>query len=191
MSREWFEKVLNQIRQSAEQSGTLRVAIDGRCGSGKTTLAHKLQSELGCAVVSMDDFFLRLEQRTKERYETPGGNVDYERFREEVADPLLRGERASYRPFDCRTFTLGKPVILPEHPILLVEGTYSSHPALWDFYHLHIFLSVSPEEQKKRILAREGEKKWKMFESKWIPLEELYFSACHAEERSELRIRTD
>ena len=35
------------------------VAIDGRCGSGKTTLAAALQEMLQCPVVHMDDFFLR------------------------------------------------------------------------------------------------------------------------------------
>ena len=59
------------------------IAVDGRCASGKTTLASALERETGCNVIHMDHFFLRPEQRTKQRLEEPGGNVDYERFQED------------------------------------------------------------------------------------------------------------
>lgn len=36
----------------------------------------------------MDDFFLRIEQRTPERMTEVGGNVDYERFLETVLFPV-------------------------------------------------------------------------------------------------------
>ena len=56
------------------------IAIEGPCLSGKTTYANKLAAELSvsCNVFHMDDFFLRPEQRTEERFNIPGGNVDYE-----------------------------------------------------------------------------------------------------------------
>ena len=82
------------------------VAIDGNCTAGKTTLASILEKEYDCNVFHMDDFFLRPEQRTAERYAQPGGNVDYERFQEEVLSPLKQGVAFSYRPFSCKTFTL-------------------------------------------------------------------------------------
>jgi len=69
-----------------------RIAIDGRCASGKSTLGAFLQKETGGNLIHMDDFFLRPEQRTKERYATPGENVDHERFYEEVLVPLQNGE---------------------------------------------------------------------------------------------------
>ena len=54
----------------------------------------------------MDDFFLRPEQRTPERFSEPGGNVDRERFLSEVLLPLRQGEAVDYRRFDCATFTI-------------------------------------------------------------------------------------
>ncbi len=56
------------------------VAIDGPCTSGKTTFAAMLNRRFGGNVLHMDDFFLRPEQRTPERFAEPGGNVDRERF---------------------------------------------------------------------------------------------------------------
>lgn len=38
-------------------------------------------------------------QRTKERYEEPGGNVNYKRFEQEVLVPLKKGETVFYRPY--------------------------------------------------------------------------------------------
>ena len=83
------------------------LAIDGRCGSGNTTLARVLQEKTGAAVVHMDDFFLRPEQRTPERFAEPGGNVDRERVLEEVLLPLKENCPVVYRPYDTH-----KPAML-------------------------------------------------------------------------------
>ena len=66
----------------------LTVVIEGSSASGKTTLAEMLREIYGCTVFHMDDFFLRPEQRTSDRYAQIGGNVDYERFLYEVLIPL-------------------------------------------------------------------------------------------------------
>ena len=103
-------------------------------------------------------FFLRPEQRTPERLRQPGGNVDFERFLTEVLRPLRDGAPVTYRPYDCRTQQLCAPVHAEARPVNLIEGSYACHPALWDLYDLHVFLSVGPEEQHRRIAARNGEK---------------------------------
>lgn len=170
--------ILHAIRQcTVPANRPLLVAIDGRCASGKTTLAANLQKSCGYEIIHMDDFFLRPEQRTKERYESPGENVDHERFLEEVLQPLHQGKSVKYRPFDCFTQQLAAPVCIQPAPVILIEGSYSCHPDLWPYYDLHIFLTVSPEQQMKRIVARNGEEYAEVFRTKWIPLEEAYFSA--------------
>lgn len=133
----------------------------------------------------MDDFFLRPSQRTPERLREPGGNVDYERFLGEVLVPLRKGEPFVYRPYDCKTQALKEPVAVQQHPVNIIEGSYSCHPALWDYYDLHIFLTVEPSEQLRRIALRNGTD-LQMFQEKWIPLEEHYFSACQIEQHCEL-----
>lgn len=169
------------IEEKRREKVRVIVAIDGRCASGKSTLAKQLEENYGWPVVHMDDFFLRPEQRTSERYAQPGGNIDYERFSAEVLAPCSRGERVCYRPFDCHTMTLSDPVALPDSPVVIVEGSYSCHPALREFYDLKIFLSVEPRTQMERIIAREGEPYAQVFRQKWIPLEEAYFAAYDVE----------
>ena len=100
-----MEAAKKQIDELLEKKNMVIVAIDGKCTSGKTTLASKLAEIYDCNVFHMDDFFLRPEQRTPERFVEVGGNVDYERFQDEVLLPLKTGKAFSYRPFDCNTFS--------------------------------------------------------------------------------------
>lgn len=59
--KERFEPVVQAIRQlQKEKEGLdepLIVAIDGRCGSGKTTLGEYLEQVFDCNLFRMDDFF--------------------------------------------------------------------------------------------------------------------------------------
>ncbi len=155
----------------------LLVAIDGRCAAGKTTLARAFQSITDCNIIPMDDFFLRPEQRSEERLSTPGGNVDRERFLEEVLNPLKEGSAFSYRPYRCSTGHFAPSIPVTPKQITLIEGSYSCHPALFPCYDLTVFLDVDPAVQRARLLAREGEESAERFFSRWIPLEERYFDA--------------
>ncbi|MBS6367782.1 MAG: hypothetical protein KH420_10635, partial [Clostridiales bacterium] len=80
-------RLLQALTERLRQ-GPLTLAIDGRAAAGKTTLACQLQQHFGAAVIHMDDFFLPAELRTASRLQTPGGNVHYERFLQEVAPAL-------------------------------------------------------------------------------------------------------
>ena len=166
--------VKKQIDMLLEEKDFAVVAIDGKCTSGKTTLASKLAEIYDCNVFHMDDFFLRPEQRTTERFAEIGGNVDYERFWEEVLLPLKTGKAFSYRPFDCRTFTLASPVAVVPKKLSIIEGTYSHHPYFGSPYDLKILLTVDDETQRKRILKRPAFLHKKFFEE-WILMENRYF----------------
>lgn len=169
----------------------LIIGIDGRCAAGKTTLAAGLQAKTGCAVFHMDDFFLRPEQRTEKRLQTPGENVDHERFLEEVLLPLKSGkDTVAYRPYDCRRRDFSEEVSVRIAAVNLVEGSYSLHSSLWGYYDLRIFLTVDPREQMRRIILRNGEENAAVFRDRWIPLEEKYFSAFDIENRCDLCIKT-
>lgn len=184
------ERIITEIYNIWHSSDTtdqmFLIAIDGRCAAGKTTLAAQLQERTGCNVIHMDDFFLRPEQQTKERLLQPGGNVDWERFQEDVMLPLQCKIPFSYSPYDCHTKAFKEPVQVQPDRLTLVEGAYSCHPQLWDFYNLHIFLTISPKEQLHRIRKRNGAAGLEVFQSKWIPMEELYFREFSIRERCEL-----
>ena len=75
-----LETVKRQIDTLLEEKNFVIVAIDGKCTSGKTTLAGKLAELYDCNVFHMDDFFLRPEQRTPERFAEVGGNGPLREF---------------------------------------------------------------------------------------------------------------
>ena len=183
--------IITEINRLCKTCGRVFVALDGRCGSGKTTLAGEIAREIPCTVLHMDDYFLRPEQRTPKRYAAPGENVDHERFLQEVLQPLHIGRQYICRPFDCSTMSLQKGVPCEAENVVLAEGSYACHPALWDYYDLHIFLTVSPDVQIERIRKRCGEDAVAAFKSRWIPLEERYFSAFSIEDRCDLRLTND
>lgn len=180
-----MKDIITVIRQAVEQTQRehMVIAIDGRCAAGKTSLAAELQKVLDCNVIHMDHFFLQPQQRTKQRLRQPGGNVDHERFLQEVAAPLQKGVPFAYRVFDCKKMDFSTEIPVDPGRLTIVEGAYSCHPALWDLYDLRIFLTVDPQEQLRRISHRNGEAALTMFREKWIPLEEMYFSAYHIKER--------
>ena len=180
-----------QKMQQQTQDRPVIVAIDGRCASGKTTLCSFIEQKTGYTVLHLDHFFLQPHQRTPQRLAQPGGNVDYERFWQQVMVPLRQGVSFSYRPYDCSVQQLTDAVEVLPTSIVFVEGSYSCHPALWEGYDLHIFLTIRPTEQLRRIAIRNGQQGLKVFRERWIPLEERYFSAFSVQQRCELCFATE
>ena len=183
-----YSRLLRRIQELQARKARVIVAIDGRCGSGKTTLAAQLQRDLDGSVFHMDDFFLRPEQRTAERFAAPGENVDHERFLAEVLLPLHSAQSVTYRPFSCARQQLGDPVTVTPGRLAIVEGSYACHPDLWAYYDLRVFLTVDPETQLRRIEARSGAAKAEQFRDRWIPFEETYFSAFDVQARCDMCI---
>lgn len=169
--------VIGRALKETKLTESVIIAIDGVCGGGKSTLGEALAEKYACRLFHMDDFFLQPHQRTKERYEQPGGNVDYERFQEEVLTHLSDEDGLSYRPFLCHTMTFGDAVQMPYRRLNIIEGAYSCHPCFGDIYQARFFVEASPEVQRKRLLARNGKEQFERFVKEWIPMENRYFDA--------------
>ena len=153
----------------------LRVAIDGPCASGKSTLGTALAEIYNCPLIHMDDFFLRPEQRTSERLAQPGGNVDYERFSCEVLSPLQKGTTVRFRPWLCQNQDFGSETTVQASPLTVVEGCYCLRPDLRDAFQLRVWVQAPWEVRRQRLLERGGSECLARFEQQWIPLENKYF----------------
>lgn len=168
-------KVFCAVDRALAENAPLNVAIEGGSASGKTSLAALMESVYDCNVFHMDDFFLQPHQRTPGRFAQPGGNVDYERFKQEVLVPLARGEAFAYRKFDCASMSMGETVAVTPKMLNITEGAYSLHPRLRDAYRISVFMDSDPEVQRARILARNGAEMLRRFTNEWIPMENAYF----------------
>lgn len=170
------------------QTGRVTMAIEGGSASGKTTLSQMLEIVYDATVFHMDDFFLQPEQRTRERFAQPGGNVDWERFLEEVLTPLESNVPIHYRCFDCSTFTIKSPRIMYPSEVNIIEGAYSMHPELAEHYNLSVFLDISSSLQKERIRKRNSPAMAERFFNEWIPMEHHYFEKMNVRERCDIVI---
>lgn len=184
-------RLIEETMRKKADSPCVLAALDGPCASGKTTLAMKLEERLGCTVFHMDDFFLRPEQRTQERLNEPGGNVDYERFRQQVLDPLTGWRKGGQKPdfltfsrYNCGLGRLETAEKLPVSRLCLIEGAYSQHPFFGDCYDLRLYLETDEQTQRERILARNGSEQLRRFETMWIPMEKRYFETFQIREKS-------
>ena len=178
--------LFTRIDELMNEKKHVLVAIDGDCASGKTTLAGRLAKVYDCNVVHIDHFFLRPEQRTNKRQAMLGGNIDFERFCEEVLEKLKIGKAFSYQPFNCKIQDFDDPIMLSAKKLTVIEGSYSHLPTLAKHYDLKVFLSVPTDVQLERILERNGEVMLEKFKNMWIPMEKQYAEAFRIRDNSDL-----
>ena len=168
----------------------LVLALDGRCGSGKTTLANALAQQFPASVVlRTDDFYLPPAQRAHGWEQTPCANMDLARLRDEALRPAYAGQPVQYRAYSCREGAYQPAQELPAQPLVILEGSYSHHPLLTGYETLRVFVTCSKEEQTRRLQEREGER-YANFAARWIPLEEGYFAKYQIAENADFVVDT-
>ena len=192
MNKNLFTKEIEEILQrvdalKAQGKRPVVIGIDGMAASGKTTLTALLEQKLDAAVIHMDDFFLPQGFRTPKRLKTPGGNVYYERFKEEVAPYLRCGQLFGYRVFDAHRHVYTETRVIQPKSVIIVEGSYCMHPELGDLYDLKVFCKVSPYEQMQRVESTRAPRA-EMYKAMWIPMENRYHAAFDIERKCDMVI---
>ena len=184
---EYTARVLLTILQRWASEHSFGVAaIDGMCGSGKTTLAAKLQEVLGWRVFHMDDYYLPFSKRDPDWRNIPAGNMDLTRFKEEVLVPASEGKSVRTARYNCREDRT-EMVESAAEPFTLVEGSDCCHPSLREKYGIIAFLSVTEELQQRRLKIREKDN-YEKFRTIWIPMELQYFEACKVREQADVSL---
>ena len=182
--------LLDAVERALTERGHLLLAIDGRCGCGKSSLAALLARELDGNVFHTDDFYLPFSRRADDWQTQPAGNMNLTRLREEVLTPLLAEETVYYRAYDCPRECFMPSREIPFKALSVVEGSYSQHPLLTDAYDRRIFVTAEKTVQLQRLREREGAHA-ASFEKLWIPMEEHYFKAFAIEQKADCLLRTD
>ncbi len=166
------------------------IAIDGRCASGKTTLSLELKKLLNAEVIHLDHFFLSNDQKTKERMKEIGGNIDYDRFENDVLLKVKSNQPFEYLAFDCNTQSLKDQYKIENNRILIIEGTYAHHPKFIKYYDYFVFLTVDENLQIERLEKRNPHLITR-FINEWIPKEELYFKTYKIADNADIVIDTN
>lgn len=97
------EELTSAIADRLARQSAVLVALDGRCGSGKTTLSERLAERFPQSItVHTDDFYLPPSRRVTGWESIPCANMDIQRLRNEVVAPARAGQAFSYRAYSCR-----------------------------------------------------------------------------------------
>ena len=76
--------------------------------------------------------------------------IDFIRLRNEVLQPLLRGEAALYNAYSCAAGAFLPSKLFAAAPLTILEGSYSLHPALQTDFAVRVFVTCPPDVQAAR-----------------------------------------
>jgi len=152
-------------------SHPLRVAVDGRTASGKTTIADELamtlkDKERDVIRTSIDGFHRPQQERyARGRHSAEGyyhDARDLSAISSHLLIPLGPGGNLHYR---TASFDLEKEQPIEQEPqlastkaILIVDGTFLQRPELRDNWDVKIFIETSEEISELRGIGRDAER---------------------------------
>ena len=169
-----LEDRLKRLRSDVGQ--VFVIAMDGKSGTGKSTLAECLGQRFGAAIISGDDFFAGGTGLVKGSPEALA-QICIDRMRlSAVLQCLKSGQSAQYRPFDWSAFDgslVDESITVEPSARVILEGVYSNHPDLRPWIDFSILLRLPQPERERRLLAREGE--ITAWERQWHRAEDWYF----------------
>ena len=196
---------------SVEAPHPVRVAVDGRPASGKTTLAN----ELGDLLTSKDRFVIRATidefmypkaLRYRRGVDSPEGcyhdSFDFDALRRALLDPLGPNgtrtfQRATYDRETDRPLALLAIETAPTDAVLLFDGVFLMRPELNARWDIRILVLTSFEESLRRAqirdihamgsLARVEER----FRKRYLPSQEHYFNTVRPADVAEIVVQNE
>jgi uridine kinase len=173
--------IAEAARRAAPRDGRTRVvAIDGRSGAGKTSLAASLRGELGAPVVTLEDLY--------------GGWDGLERgidlLVSEVLAPLSAGRAARVPRYDWAAAAWGAPWVLEPPEVLIVEGVGAGARRAAAYESVLAWMEAPASVRKKRALDRDGETFAPHWDT-WAAQEDAMLARERTAERADLVIGPD
>ncbi|NYE20082.1 uridylate kinase [Microbacterium immunditiarum] len=189
---------------------TLRVAVDGRTASGKTTFANELAStigDMGRPVIraSIDGFHRpKVERYRRGRLSAEGYYYDARDLDAIVTyllEPLNRGgdrlfRAASFDLIEDKPIT-GEPEVASHDAILIVDGTFLQRPELAPHWDAALFVQTDPTVSLARGLDRDagslgGRDQARIsYEKRYRPAYEIYEAEAQPEQHADLIFNND
>lgn len=196
-----LDVLANFLREKVGEIRPLFVALDGRSGVGKSTLAAQVARTLHpltVAVIEGDDFYAGGSGKSWDRRsarEKATAVIDWQR-QHHLLRQLRQQGQGTYRVFDWQSETWdAEPVPLKAEPrrckvadIVILEGAYSGRPELAEVIDVRILLTLGDEARRQRLRQREGEAYRIEWEARWAEAEQFYFGEIMPPHRFDLVI---
>ena len=194
-----LDTIIAEISRLLQRKEPLLVVLDGRSGTGKSTIAQAIADRVECAIVVGDDFYA-------------GGNddawygcsasekadrvIDWQRMRVQVLEPLLANQPAYWHPLDFEPEVgwvgwKDEIIKLEPAPVILLDGAYSARPELADLIDLAILVEVDDAMRRQRLLAREGQAFMERWHRLWDAAEDHYFTHIRPRSSFDFVIKND
>lgn len=171
-----YESVARHIL-SRKAVGSRLVAVDGPGGAGKSVFAARLAAPLGdVPIVHTDDF------ATGEP-----GDEWWPRFRAQVLDPLLRGDRARFRRYDWHRRALAEWHEVPPGPAIIIDGVTSARREVSDALTLAVWVRAPRAVRLLRGLDRDGRAARPQW-NRWMAEEDAHFRSDGTIARCEILV---
>ena len=183
MSLKDLEPILAAVTRARDRSDRpVLVALDGRSGVGKSTVANRLVPLLDARLVAGDDFYAGgtdEEWAARSAIKRLEHAFDWRRLRAEALEPLLAGQPASWRSFNWLSWEgLSDEVIVCEAgPVIVLDVVYSGRPELSDLVDIAVLLTLDDRERRARLVSREGAPYIARWQALWESAEDHYFSS--------------
>ena len=126
-------------------------------------------------LVEGDDFYRSESDSSRSEIEI-AGLFDLTRIVSQLLIPHTENRDLRYQRYDWESEALGDWVNEPSGVPLIVEGVYSTHEALRDFYDLRIWVSAPRTVRLSRGLERDGEGARSNWLEVWMPAEDRYIA---------------
>lgn len=160
------------------------IAIDGRSGAGKTTLAIELAAQLRghhrVSLFHLEDVY-------------PGWNgltAGIERYVTTVLTPLRRGESATWISWDWERHYDGPVRVTSSAEIIIVEGVGAAAAAARPFLDAVIWADAPEEERRARALRRDGGS-YEPFWDQWASQETEWLAGDNPLDHADVRVLND
>ena len=157
------------------------IAIDGRSGAGKTTLAIELAARLRehhkVSLFHLEDIY-------------PGWNglaAGIDRYAATVLAPLRRGEPARWVSWDWDRHYDGAARITEPAEIVLVEGVGAAAAAAAPFLDAVVWADSPEQDRRTRALARDGAS-YEPYWEQWAGQEDEWLAADDVPSRADVRV---
>jgi uridine kinase len=157
----------------------LLVALDGRAGAGKSTVAQLVGARVAALVIDGDDFYRGGDDAfwaAKSPDEKVDLVIDWRRQRR-VLGRLRRGRPAAWDPYDWEADDgrLAAGITAGPADVVILDGAYSARPELAHLFGLRVLLDVPRDVRRERLARREGRRGRAEWEARWGEAEDLYF----------------
>jgi uridine kinase len=171
-------RIAAAARRAVPRAGATRVvAVDGRSGAGKTSLAAALRDELLVPVVSLEDLYGGWD----------GLEHGIDLLVSAVLEPLAGGRAAQVPRYDWVAGGWAEPAVLEPPPILIVEGVGAGARRAAAFESVLVWLEVPAPARKKRALDRDGAT-FAPYWDQWAAQEEAMIARDRTPERADIVI---